>query len=58
MTPTQVLNFYKNNKIKAAAELGVTPMQVYNWIKFGRIPPHRQLLIEKATRGALKADEV
>lgn len=56
MTPTQVVDFYKNNKLKAAEALGVTPMQVYNWINKGYIAPHRQRLIEKATQGALKAD--
>ncbi|MCS6827082.1 MAG: Cro/CI family transcriptional regulator [Caldilinea sp.] len=55
MTVDELLTFYGSGR-RAAYALGIDPSTVSRWIVAGRIPPKRQIEIEKITGGLLKAD--
>lgn len=55
MSIDEVLKYYKT-RAEAAEALGVQTQAIHNWITAKKVPPLRQLQIEKLTRGRLKAD--
>lgn len=55
MTPQEVKDFY-GNKIKAAAEIGVSLQTINNWFKENNIPRLSQLAIQTLSKNKLKAD--
>jgi hypothetical protein len=55
MTPQEVTNYY-GNKIKAAAEIGVSLQTIHNWFSENKIPRLSQLAIQTLTKNKLKAD--
>lgn len=55
MSIDEVLSYFKT-RAKAAEALGVQTQAIYNWVTADKVPPLRQVQIEKLTRGKLKAD--
>jgi len=55
MKPQQVVDHYGSVR-RTAAELGITRAAVQKWVKKGRVPADRQLMIEEMTSRKLRAD--
>lgn len=55
MKVKQVLEFFNNDRVVAAAAIGYTPQAFDHWIRKRRIPFKAQRFIEAATGGALVA---
>jgi DNA-binding transcriptional regulator YdaS (Cro superfamily) len=56
MNPTDVMNHYETQQ-QAAAAIGIAQASIAKWLKKGVVPALRQLQLEAATGGALKADK-
>jgi len=54
MTPAQLLDFFPSQQTAADA-IGVSQGAVSQWVQAGAIPYLRQMAIQTATRGKLKA---
>lgn len=55
MTIDQLMRYF-GSQANLAAELGISPNTVNNWIVREKIPWQRQLEIEQITEGKLRAD--
>ncbi len=56
MTYEQVMKYFVTQEAVAKAA-GVQQPAISGWRRRGRVPPLHQLRLEKATRGALKAEK-
>ena len=58
MKPADLFAFYgdKKNTYLQLGRLGIYRQLVFNWIKTGKIPVNKQILLEQVTGGQLKAD--
>ena len=55
MKPVELVEYY-GNKVKAAADIGVSENTIRTWVKLGVVPPMVQLAVQTLTKGKLKAD--
>lgn len=55
MTIEQLTEYY-GNAYRFEKTTRMTRQSFHNWVKWGRIPVQSQLLIEKITKGKLKAE--
>lgn len=56
MSPEQAVKHFGSLR-RVAMAAGVDPSTVSKWVSAGRIPWHRQLILEEASGGVLAADE-
>ena len=55
MTPEDLKDYF-GNAYRFSQKTPMTAQSFHNWVKAGRIPKPSQLLIEKITKGKLKAE--
>ena len=58
MSPSQLMQHYKQNKSYASKKLGCSRATLGNWVKAKKIPKPWQAFIEIKTSGKLKADVI
>ncbi len=56
MFTRDVLDFFEGRVTDVAKAIGISRSAVYQWPKFGRVPPEAALKLQLATKGRLKVN--